>query len=117
MISREDCLALCGLSIDEILALAEHEHVPTMLAAGLGAHLLCQKDGCRTIRQMIIDDIADALARGDTRRVSELKRTLKTFLADHPVPGTAASGASPRSRPRSHLHHQPSRQLLGINLK
>ena len=94
MISREDCLALCGLSVDEILALAEHEHIPTMLAVGLGAHLLCQKDGCRTIRQMIIDDMDDALSRGDTEHVAELKRTLKTFLAEHPAPGEAAGDAS-----------------------
>ena len=89
MISREDCLALCGLSMDEILALAEHEHIPTMAAVGLGAHLLCQKDGCRTIRQMIVDDINAAQVRGDLGHVAELKRTLKTFLAEHPVPGKA----------------------------
>ena len=45
MISREDCLALCGLSVDEILALAEHEHIPTMLAVGLALICFAKKMG------------------------------------------------------------------------
>ena len=49
MISLEDCLALCGLSEAEVLALAEHEHVPEMLAASLGHHLLGQTDGLAQI--------------------------------------------------------------------
>jgi hypothetical protein len=28
MISLADCLAMCGLSEDEVLAIAEHEHIP-----------------------------------------------------------------------------------------
>ena len=43
---------------------------------------------------MIIDDMASALARGDTGHVAELKRTLETFLAEHPAPGKAAGSAS-----------------------
>jgi len=32
MITLEDCIALCGLTEEEVLAIAEHEHVPEMAA-------------------------------------------------------------------------------------
>jgi hypothetical protein len=84
MISLEDCLALCGLSEAEVLALAEHEHVPEMVAASLGSHLLCQPDGGRQIGAMIADDVAMALARGDTPHADELRATLQGFVTSHP---------------------------------
>ncbi len=39
MLRLEDCLALCDLSEDEVLAIAEHEHIPEMAAAELGNSL------------------------------------------------------------------------------
>ena len=44
MISFEDCFALCGLTRDEVLALAEHEHIPEIAAAALGQYLLNSTD-------------------------------------------------------------------------
>jgi hypothetical protein len=84
MISLEDCLALCGLSEAEVLALAEHEHVPEIVAASLGNHLLCQPDGGRQIGAMIADDVTMAMARGDQRHAEELRATLQDFVTSHP---------------------------------
>jgi hypothetical protein len=42
MITLEDCVALCGLTQDEVHALAEHEHIPDIAAAALGQCLLKQ---------------------------------------------------------------------------
>jgi len=36
MLTREDCLALCELSEDEVAAIAEHEHVPEIVAMEMG---------------------------------------------------------------------------------
>jgi hypothetical protein len=33
MISLEDCVGMCGLTKEEVLAIAEHEHVPEIAAA------------------------------------------------------------------------------------
>lgn len=84
MISLEDCLALCGLSEAEVLALAEHEHVPEIVAATLGNHLLGQPNGGRQIGAMIADDVVLALARGDQLHAEELRATLQAFVATHP---------------------------------
>ena len=40
MITLEDCIALCGLTEQEVMAIAEHEHVPEIAAAAIGRYLL-----------------------------------------------------------------------------
>ena len=85
MISLEDCIGLCGLTEVEVLALAEHEHVPEIVAAALAQHLLCQPDGCRKIGAMIADDVNWALARGDQQHAEELRTTLHQFVQTNPA--------------------------------
>jgi hypothetical protein len=65
MIALADCLAMCGLSQDEVLAIAEHEHIPEIAAAALAQYLLNLEHGPEKIRNMICDDIRQALARND----------------------------------------------------
>jgi hypothetical protein len=84
MISIEDCIAMCGLTRHEIEAIAEHEHVPEIVAASLGQYLLNRTHGCESIRDMIIDDVRQAQARGDRAHVQSLLHVLHHFLRDHP---------------------------------
>jgi hypothetical protein len=84
MVTLEDCIAMCGLCEAEILAVAEHEHIPEVAATALANYLLIQADGCEQIRDIIRDDIRDALRRGDQLHASELLMTLRHFLTEHP---------------------------------
>jgi hypothetical protein len=84
VISLEDCTALSGLTEQEVIAIAEHEHVPELAAAAIGRYLLKKPNGPEKIRDMIRDDIHDALSRGDKDHASELLMTLRHFLATHP---------------------------------
>jgi hypothetical protein len=84
MISLEDCIALCGLTEQEVVAIAEHEHVPEIAAAAIGRYLLKKPNGPAKIRDMMRDDIHDALSRGEKDRASELLMVLRHFLATHP---------------------------------
>ena len=84
MISLEDCVALCGLSKQEVMAIAEHEHAPEIVAASMARYLLEQPEGAIKVRDMMRDDIHDALSRGDTDHASELLMLLRHFLASHP---------------------------------
>ena len=90
MISLEDCLALCGLTEDEVLALAEHEHIPEIAAAALGQYLLSQPSGCSIVHEMIAEDIRWARQLGDARHAEELVTTLQHFDSLHPEVGSAA---------------------------
>ncbi|NRG19452.1 hypothetical protein HPQ64_17300 [Rhizobiales bacterium] len=83
MISIEDCIAMSGLDEAEILALAEHEHIPEVVAAALGTYLLHRKKGPEKIRQMIEDDIRDALARGEKAHAKDLLAVLRHFMKEH----------------------------------
>ena len=83
MITLEDCIALCGLTEKEVLAIAEHEHVPEIAAASIGRYLMKQPNGPRKIRDMMRDDIHDALSRGDREHASELLMVLRHFVSTH----------------------------------
>jgi hypothetical protein len=84
MISLEDCIAFCGLTEEEVLAIAEHEHLPEIAAAALAQYLLSQEHGSEKVRDMIVDDIRQAQFGGDKERVLTLLHVLHHFLKTHP---------------------------------
>jgi len=84
MLSLEDCIALSGLTEDEVHAIAEHEHIPEIAAAELGNYLIRSPDGELCIKVMIRDDIATAAAHGDQVRQLTLKMVLCSFIVQHP---------------------------------
>lgn len=87
MISLEDCVAMCGLTEDEVLAIAEHEHVPEIAATNLARYLLHREHGPEHIQGMIVDDIRTALREKDTKHAAELFSTLRHFLSEYPAAG------------------------------
>jgi hypothetical protein len=89
MLTYQDCVALSGLTEDEIAAVAEHEHCPSIIALELGNYLLRQPDGTARISAYIQDDILRAHARCDYAQSSKLKFVLRHFLETHPEPAPA----------------------------
>jgi hypothetical protein len=84
MITLEDCIAFCGLTEKEVLAIAEHEHLPEVEACALAQYLLDQEHGAERVRDVIVDDVRAAQARGDRRHVQTLLHVLHHFLKSHP---------------------------------
>lgn len=85
MITLEDCVGLCGLTEEEVLAIAEHEHLPEIAATALAEYLLSQEQGSKKILEMIVDDIRQAqFIRGDKEHVVILLHVLHHFLKTHP---------------------------------
>jgi len=97
MITIEDCLALSDLTEEEIDAIAEHEHLPAIIAAELGNYLAHLPGGIHHIRSMIRDDIAAAKLRGDQRHALRLGLVLMHFCREHPDSETDAGHASRRT--------------------
>jgi hypothetical protein len=83
VLTFEDCLGLCELSEEEIRAIAEHEHVPDIVALELGSYLLRGRDGDLIVSHMLIDDIRAAAGRGDVMRAARLKQALRHFIDEH----------------------------------
>src|SRR5205085_9642131 len=80
MISLEDCVALCGLTEEQILAIAEHEHLPEIAATAFAQYLLKREHGMEKIRDMIVDDIRQAQQRQDKTHILTLLHVLHHFL-------------------------------------
>jgi hypothetical protein len=51
----------------QVLAIAEHEHLPNIAATALAQYLSKQEDGMEKIRDMIVEDIRRAQQRQDRR--------------------------------------------------
>ena len=83
MLTIEDCIALSELTEEEIDAIAEHEHIPEIVAAELGAYLLTKSDGEIRISRMIADDIETARKHHNHKHAAQLKLVLKHFLETH----------------------------------
>jgi hypothetical protein len=99
MLTLDDCLALCELTEGEIAAIAEHEHLPMIIAAELGNYLIQGPDGALRIKRIILDDMLAAHRIGDTTRALTLKLVLRKFIERHPecrgrraVPRRAVNG-------------------------
>jgi hypothetical protein len=85
MITLEDCIGLCGLTEEEVLAIAEHEHLPEIAATALAQYLLSLEHGSEKVRDMIVGDIRRAqLNGGDKAHVLTLLHVLHHFLKTHP---------------------------------
>jgi hypothetical protein len=84
MISLEDCVALSGLTEEEVLAIAEHEHLPEIAATALAQYLSKGEHGMEKIRDMIVDDIRQAQQRQDKAHILTLLHVLHHFLKSHP---------------------------------
>jgi hypothetical protein len=84
MISLDDCVALCGLTEEQVLAIAQHKHLPEIEATALAQYLLRHDRGAQMIRDMITDDIREAQREGDRPRVLSLLHVLHHYLRQHP---------------------------------
>ena len=85
MLTFEDCLGLSELNEEEILAIAEHEHIPELAALELGNYLLHKPKGEARIKGMIVEDIQAARKLHDVHRTAALKLVLQHFCAEHHV--------------------------------
>ncbi len=81
MLTLQDCIELSGLTEEEILAIAEHEHIPEIAALEVGSCLVGTPEGERKIEAMILEDIAAAKERGDLRHAASLRVVLSHFVA------------------------------------
>ena len=79
MLTYDDCLALCGLTEEEVAAIAEHDHVPYMAAVEIGAYIIAQPDGEYRMRRIVLEDIARAEATGHLEHARELRRLMAHF--------------------------------------
>ncbi|MCP5424193.1 MAG: hypothetical protein H6970_03895 [Gammaproteobacteria bacterium] len=84
MLTYEDCVGLSELTDAEIEAIAQHEHLPEIIAAELGNYLVHDAAGVPMLKRIILDDIQIAEHRNDKHKALQLKLVLKHFIDTHP---------------------------------
>lgn len=88
MLTYEDCLEICEFSDEEIAAIAQHEHLPDMVAVEFASYLARSEDGVPMLRRIIVEDIEHAVLAGHDERASCLRSVLGHFIATHPERGS-----------------------------
>lgn len=83
MLSLQDCCDFCALTADEVDAIAEHEHISELSAAGLGSSLLESEEGISEIKRFLREDIANATLHHHPGKAKELNQILAHFKETH----------------------------------
>jgi len=84
MVYFDECLDSRDLGVEAIEAIAAHEHVPSAVAAELAAELLRTPEGLRCLGSMLLDNVGEALLRGQSERAEHLACVYRRFHASHP---------------------------------
>lgn len=84
MLSLKECISLCGLTEDEVEAIAEREHLPAIIAAQVGCQLLRSEGGVEYIRCVLRERADRAAEAGDLRQAAQHFSTYADFKSRCP---------------------------------
>lgn len=83
MVTYEDCLAFAGLTAEEVDLIAAHEHLPAIVALGLGSWLAGSAAGERRLRRMLGGRPHEAArARGERPRVAAAAAAVRPWAPE-----------------------------------
>jgi hypothetical protein len=85
MLSLRDCFAFSELTDEEVQVIAEHEHIPEIVAAELGNGLVHTDEGVLMIKAYMLDCIEHARRNGHFDRADALYAVYRRFDAAHPA--------------------------------
>ena len=85
MLTYEDCLELAELTEEEVESIAQHEHIPEIVALEYGHYLIESPDGIPMLKRIILDDIKEQRQRGHIVKALHLKLVLRHFVHSHPL--------------------------------
>lgn len=93
MLSLQDCLDLCDLDCGEVEAIAEHEHVPAIIATELAQALVQSQEGVLNLHRMVLENLEQAASQGCSERVCQWARVYAHLQRTHPL---CLAGAAPQ---------------------
>jgi hypothetical protein len=83
MLTLRDCIDFSDLSEGEIAAIAEHEHVPEIVAAEIGCMLVHSPKGCLVLKRFIRENLSRARAQHLDAKAKALTLLLRRFDRVH----------------------------------
>ncbi len=79
MLTLTDCVAFSGLTADQLDAIADHQHLPTVLAAEWAETMLDRMEGWRLVEAMLTEEADIAGCRGDADCAERYRQGLEDF--------------------------------------
>ena len=83
MLTLKDCVDLSDLSDAEVAAIAEHEHVPEIIAAEIGCGLVHSPAGRLVLKRYIRENLVRAKAQHMDTKAEALALLLRRFDGAH----------------------------------
>ena len=83
MLTLKDCIDLSDLSDAEVAAIAEHEHVPEIVAAEIGCGLVRSPAGRLVLKRYIRENLVRAKAQHMDTKAEALALLLRRFDGAH----------------------------------
>ena len=83
LLTVQECVDMSELSNEAIRAIAEHKHVPEVVAAELGQEMLKSTGGIAEIQRILEEDLELAVQAGEQHMINGCKRALERFIASY----------------------------------
>ena len=83
MLTLKECIDMSDLSDAEVAAIAEHEHVPEIIAAEIGCGLVHSPAGRLLLKRFIRDNLVRAKAQHMDTKAEALALLLRRFDGTH----------------------------------
>ena len=83
MLTLKECIDLSDLSDAEVAAIAEHEHVPDIIAAEIGCGLVHSPAGRVILKRYLHDNLVRAKAQHMDTKAKALALLLRQFDGAH----------------------------------
>ncbi|WP_153145939.1 hypothetical protein [Dechloromonas sp. H13] len=86
MLALKDCIDMCGLTEDEVVAIAEEENLPPIVAVLIGSNLLRSENGLAYLGEILRNRAEKAVDRGEPEVAAKHRTTYENFRQRCPQP-------------------------------
>ncbi|KIL99412.1 hypothetical protein CCC_04183 [Paramagnetospirillum magnetotacticum MS-1] len=84
MLSLEDCIAFSGLTVEQLDAVACHQHLPLIVVAEWAETVLDAEDGFARVAAILAEEVEAAIIHHKDR-LDGWSQGLDQFLRDHAI--------------------------------
>ena len=86
MLSLKDCIDMCGLTEDEVAAIAEEANLPPIVAVLVGSNLLRSEAGLRYFGEVLRNHTKNTINHNQPNITTHYHTTYKNFQQHYPQP-------------------------------
>lgn len=85
MLTMQDCLDYCDLTMEEVHLFATHENIPEEIATPIACGLVQSDEGVELIGSCLTDMVSDAMSQGEVEKAEHVLHVYAQFRSAHPL--------------------------------